>query len=123
MGSWVGCECEVVLLSGLAHGIANHARLDRGCPPGGIQRYDAVKIFGEINDDADVAALPAKAGATATPQNGDTALLAGLHGRHDVVDGARNDDAHRHLPINGQVSGIEGATASVEPDLPSDGLL
>jgi hypothetical protein len=112
----VGSEREVVLLSGLAHSIANHARLNRGCPPGSVQRHDVVEIFREINDNGNVAALPGKAGATAAPQNGDTTLAAGLRGRHDIIDGARNDDAHWHLPVYGQVGGIERATASVEPD-------
>src|SRR5262249_33887647 len=123
MGSRVGSEREVVPRSGLGHGIANHTGLDRRCPPGGVQRHDVVEIFGEINHDSDVAALPSKTGSTAATHNGDPALPAGPHSRHDIVEGARNDDAHRYLPVYGQVSSIEGATACVEPDFPCNGLL
>jgi hypothetical protein len=114
----VGGEREVVLLRGLVHSIANYAELDRRCPPGGVKRHDTVEIFGEINDDSNVAALPSETGATAAPHNGHTALPAGLHGRYDVVERTRNDHAHRHLPVHGQVGGIERATILVESDFP-----
>src|SRR5690349_12419073 len=94
MGRRIGSEREVMLLSGLAHGIANHPGLYGRRTPGTVQRHDVVEIFREIDDDSDVTALPGETGAAATPQNGDTTFPTGLHGRHDIVEGAGNDNAH-----------------------------
>ena len=92
-----------------------------------VDLEDAVEVLREVDHDSDVAALPGEARAAAAREHRRTVLAARRDGRDDVVDGARDDDADRHLPVVRPRGRVEGAIADAEAhlalDAPAQGVL
>ena len=110
----IGSENEAVSGGLVLQRVEHRARLDASDFPRRVDAQHAIEVFRHVHDDGDVAALTGEARTAAAGQNRRTMLSADLHGRHHIIDVARNDDADRHLPVVGSVGRVECPAATVE---------
>jgi hypothetical protein len=97
--------------------VADHAGLDARPLVLGVDLEDPVHVLRKVEDDGDVRALPDEARTAAARQHRGTVAATRFQRRDDIVDGAREDDADRHLAVDGEVVRVQRAAAGVEPDL------
>ena len=117
VGRGVGTEGESELRHRGAKLVEHEAGL-HACPS--FLRIDlehAVQMFGEVDDDGDVAALTGERRAAAARENRRAEPAGDLDRRDDVFLGFRNDDADGNLTIVRSVGRIQCARAVVETDL------
>jgi len=96
---------------------AGRHRLTFGPDPSiGIELQDAVHVFGEVEDDGDVAALAGQAGAGSARQHRCAITPADSDRRDDVIGISRNDEPDRNLPIVRTVSRVQRSTPPIEAD-------
>ena len=110
----VGREGQAVLLGGVAEAVADHARLDQGGPPDGIQLQDAIAESRRVEHYGDVDRLPAHRCAAATHQHRRLVAAADGHGCREVLQRSGDDNANRHLAVVGRVRRVGGPMAIVE---------
>jgi hypothetical protein len=116
----IGAEGEVVLLGRVAQLVEHEPRLDPRPPGPRVEVEDPVEMLGEVEDDRDVAALACEARAAAARQHRRAEAAAHRQGRGDILEGAGDHDADRHLAVVRGVGGVERAAAVVEAHLPSN---
>ena len=83
----IGPEGQAVLLGRVAE-VVEHAcpAATRASSPLGVDLEDVVQILGEVHDDRDVAALPARLVPPPRREDGAPMRAAGRDRRDDVVD-------------------------------------
>ena len=82
-----------------------------------IQRYDAVKMFREIDNDAVIDGLAALRGATATRCYDPAVVAADRQCPQRLIDGFGNDHARGHDLVERGVGRVAAAIETVEQDL------
>ncbi len=106
-------QCRVEL-------VQHDARLDHAALCPGIDRDDAMAVFGPVNNYRGVARLPGQAGTTSAGHHRRAELPAHGHGLHPGVHAARDHHAYRHLTVVRRVRAVSPSAARVEPYLPID---
>src|SRR5215469_11218780 len=94
--------------------LENAARLHFRRSPQSVNRNYAIDIFRKVDEDGDIAALPRKTRAAAAHHQWRAMFATKRNAGDDVVDGARHDDADRHLPVVRCIRGVESAAAAVK---------
>jgi hypothetical protein len=100
--------------------VENYSGLDAGEAAGGIDFENAGHVFGEIEDDGDIAALTGEGGAGAAAEEWGSVLAAKGHGGDDIVGISGKNDADGDLAVVGAVGGVEGAGAGIEADVAAE---
>ena len=111
---------QAVLLDGVVDLVQGGPGLDGRGPAAGIDLDDLVTVFGAVQDDRLVAALPGQAGPAPAGQHRDIELPASADGR---VRRPRHHDADRRLAVVRPVMRVRAAGPRIEPHLPVDGFL
>jgi hypothetical protein len=121
VGGGIGREGEVMHFGGLADAIENDARLDDGGLRFGIEGEDAPHVFGEVEDNGDVATLAREAGSGAARQDGRAERATGGDGGFHVGGIAGQHDADGGGAVVGGVDRVEGAGGRIEADFTLNG--
>ncbi len=121
VGGRIGTEGQTVRLGRVAQDVEHETGLDARAPCLRVQLHDAIQILREIQHHRHVAALAGEAGAASPRQHGRAVAPADRERLDDVLDGARDHDADRQMPVVRGVGGVEGAAAGVEAHLARDG--
>ena len=116
MRGGIGREGEMVLFGGGAESVKHHSGLYTGDAAGGIDFENPRHVFGEIEDDGDVAALAGERCATAAAEQRCAEFAAERHGGENVVGVAGKHDADGNLTVVGAVGGVEGTGAAIKAD-------
>ena len=117
-GVWGKGECE--LLCGVADTVEHDAGLDVDGPCFGVDGSHAVHVFGEVEDDGDVAALASERGAGSTREDGSVEGAADGHGGEDVGFITGDDDADGDVAVVRAIGGVEGFRGGVKADFSAD---
>ena len=118
----VGAERQPVRRGGVAHGVADHARLDAGGARVRVDLQDPVDVH-EVQDDGGVHRLAGDRGPRAHRQHGHVVRPAHRQRRLDVRDVARAHDADRDAAVVRGVGRPHRARGGVEADRAVDGAL
>jgi len=117
---WIRAEDQPVCGRLALQLVEHHPRLDAGDTGLRVDAQHAVQVFREFDDDGNVAALSREARASTARQDRRAVPAAHLHGCDDVVDVARDHDADWDLAIVRAIGRVHGASARIEPHLPTD---
>ena len=117
VGGRIGPEGQVMFFGRVAQVVENHAGLDPGNAPLGIDLHDVAHVAGEIEHQGDVAALSGERSAAAAAQERSAILARERDRGDDVVGVAGKNYADGDLAIVGSVGGVEGAAAGIETDV------
>ncbi len=116
----IGAESQVVFLGGASQMVEN----DSGLNPRGsalrIKRKNFRHIFGEIEHDGHIAALPGKRSSSTAAKDRRTVLPRDRHRGDHIVRVAGNDHSDRNLAVVGAVGSVEGAAAVVEANFAAE---
>jgi len=116
VGGGVRTEREMVFFGGGAEIVEHDPGLYAGDAADGVDFENPRHVFGKIENDGDVAALPGERCAAAAAQQWRSELAAQSDGGENIVGIAGEYDADGDLAIIGTVSGVESASAAVEAD-------
>ena len=115
-----------MLFGGGAQMIEDDSGLHAGDAARGIDLENPRHVFGEIEDDGNVAALAGKRRAAAAAEQRRAELAAERNGGEYIVGVARENDTDGHLAVVGTVGRVECASAAVKADfaanLPAEGF-
>jgi hypothetical protein len=123
VGCGVGGEGEVVELGSVAETVEHDAGLHLDRALDGVDGRHAVHVFGEVEDDRGVAALPGERRSGPAGEEGGVELAAEVDGGDDVGFVAGDDEADGNLAVVGRVGGVEGAGGGIEADFAADDAL
>src|SRR5216117_4156180 len=110
----IGAEGEMKFLSRSGQLLVNDSRLDSREFFNRIDLNDPIHVFGVIDDDRDVAALPGETRASPARSDRRAELAAEREGFQNILLVARDDDAKRHLAVIRAVGCVESAVPVVE---------
>ena len=120
VGGGIGAEGVMESLSRSGQLLVNDSRLDSRELLDRIDLNDPIHVFGVIDDDRDVAALPGETRASPARSDRRAELAAERERLQNILFVARDDDAKRHLAIIRAIGGVESAVPVVEAHLAFD---
>ncbi len=120
VGGGVGSEGEVEFFCCVADAVEDYAGLNVDGAMGDVDFAHFVHVFGEVEDDGEVAALSGERSAGSAGEDGRVEFAAEGEGGDDVVFVAGDDDADGDVAVVGGVGGVEGAGGGVEADFAAD---
>jgi hypothetical protein len=106
----------MVLFGGGAEMVEHDPGLYAGDAAGRIDFKNPRHVFGEVEDDGDVAALSGERRAAAAAEQRRAELAAERNGRKNIVGITGENYADGNLAVIGAVGGVESAAAAVEAD-------
>ena len=121
VGGRIRTKCQMVNFGALAQAVQHDPRLNARNSGARIELQNLVHVFGEIQNNRDIAALAGKARASPTRQNRSAIFSACGYGCDHIIVVSRNHQADGNLTIVGSVCGVERATAAVEAHLSAHG--
>jgi hypothetical protein len=114
MRGGIGREGEMVFFGSCAEMVQHNSGLYAGDAAGRVNFENPRHVFGKIEDDSDVAALPGERCATAAAEQRRAELTAERDRGQNIVVIAREYNADRDLTVVGAVGRVESAAAAVE---------
>lgn len=100
----------------LSKRVEHTARFDFADPPNRVYCKHAIEVLGKVDQNSDVATLSPEGGATASVDDRGAVTMTDLDSCCGVLNGARDDDPNRHLPIIRGIGGIKSSATQVETD-------
>src|SRR5260370_13760674 len=113
----IGAKRQTVSCGGVAQPVQNDSGLNARKSRAGIDHENPIHVFGEIQHDGNIAALPGEARAGSPRQNRGAIRSACGDGCNHIFVVTRNHQPNRNPAIIRSIKGIECATASVETHL------
>src|SRR5712671_4568741 len=107
-------EGQLIFFSGAAEMIEHYPGLNPGDAARRIDLQNPRHVFGEIQDDGDVAALSCERGSSAAAKQRRSEFATERDDGQNIVHVARKHDANWHLAIIRAVGRVECAAAVVE---------
>jgi hypothetical protein len=100
--------------------IEDNAGLDSGNPLDRINLKNARHVFGEVQHDRDVAALPGERSSATAAKDRSAEFSCQRNGRDHIIVIARENYTDGNLAVIRSVGSVEGAAARIKSDFAAD---